>query len=326
MIRAGRPLPTMSLNKRPSGATLFAAVALAWVGLALPGAARGEGTPAAPPPAESASKPMPALTASPAVMMAAMARELDKQPGQAVLVLQTITITQGEMADVIRAMPASAANLGFAVVSRRALDVLIAQKTLVLNALKEGVDKDPAFIRGLNVLRDKALADIWLARKADLAVTDQALHARYDRDVAGKPNPDEVRARVIVVPTIEEARLVIGKAQSGADFAELARGYSTDGTASRGGDLGYVTLEAVTPEIGHIAFALNPGQITAFPTRTSAGYLVLRVESRRQRGTPSFDEARPGLETALRAEATRAAIDDVMSHVTIAKPADLSKK
>jgi peptidyl-prolyl cis-trans isomerase C len=326
MIRAGRPLPTISLNKWRPGATVLGAIALAWVELVQPGAALGEGTPAVPLPAEPASKPMPALTAYPAVMMAAMARELDKQPDQAVLVLQNITITQGEMADVIRAMPASAANLGFAVVSRRALDVLIAQKTFVFNALKDGVDKDPAFIRSLNVLRDKALADVWLGRKADLAVTDQALHARYDRDVARKPNPDEVRARVIVVPTVEEARLVISKAQSGADFAELARGYSSDGTASGGGDLGYVTLEAVTPEIGHIAFALNPGQVSAFPIRTPAGYLILRVEGRRQRGTPTFDEARPGLEVALRAEATRAAIDDVMSHVKIAKPADSAKK
>lgn len=99
-------------------------------------------------------------------------------------------MTRGEMADVIRAMPRARATR----VSRRALDILVARKTYVSNALKDGVDKDPAFVRSLNVLDDKSLADVWLARKADLAVTDQALHARYGRDIVGKSNPDEVRA------------------------------------------------------------------------------------------------------------------------------------
>lgn len=200
--------------------------------IVLSGAAFAQGTSVI----TSTTKPTPDLIAYPAVMMAAMARELDKLPDQAVLILGTMTITRGEMADVIRAMPPSAANLGFSVASHRALDVLVAQKTFILNALRDGVDKDPAFTRSLNVLREKALADVWLARKGDLAVTDTALHARYDRTIAGKSNPDKVRARVIVVATEEEAHSLIGKAQSGADFADLARGYSTDGTAAQGGD------------------------------------------------------------------------------------------
>lgn len=297
--------------------------ALACAGLMLSGAAHAQGTT---PQADAAHEPMRPLIAYPATIMAAMAHELDKQPDQAVLVMQTMTITQGEMADVIRAMPVSAANLGFAVVSRRALDTLIAQKTFVLNAMKDGVDKDPAFVRGLSALREKALADVWLARKADAAVTDQALHARYDRDIAGKPAPDEVRARVIVVPDEDQARGIISKLQDGVDFAEQARAKSKDGTAPEGGDLGYVTQEAVSPEIGHIIFALNPGQVTAFPVRTAAGFVILRVEGRRQRAAPTFAEARPGLEAALRGDATRAAIDKVLSHVKIAKPADPAEK
>jgi peptidyl-prolyl cis-trans isomerase C len=270
--------------------------------------------------------PMPTIQHNPAETMAAMARELDKHPDQGVLVLENITITQADMADVIRTMPPSLANLGFQAVTQRALDVLVAQKAMVLNALKAGLDKDPTVLRKTAVLHDKALSDAWLAKIGDAAVNDKALHERYDRDVAGKPGPDEVRARVIVVPTQDEARLIIGKIQGGGDFAELARTYSKDGTAAQGGDLGYVTLEGVTPEIGHIMFALAPGQITAFPTWTPAGYFIIRVEGRRQRGTPTFDEARGRLEGTLRSEADRAAIENIMAHVKMAKPAGPPKK
>ena len=59
--------------------------------------------------------------------------------------------------------------------------------------------------------------------------------------------------------------------------------------------------------------------------KTLAGYFILRVEGRRQRGTPSFEEARPQLEASLRGEAIRDAIQDVLAHIKmapVAKPAD----
>jgi peptidyl-prolyl cis-trans isomerase C len=261
--------------------------------------------------------------------MAAMARELDKNPDQGVFVLETITITQGEMADVIRSMPVSLASLGYAEVSKRAIETLVSQKAMVLNALKEGLDKDPSVIRRTKTLRDRVLADAWLNRKGDAAITDHALHTLYVRDIAGKPGPYEVRARLILVPTEDEARTIIEKAQSGADFADLARQYSKDGSAANGGDLGYATLGALSPEIGSAAFALQLGQITPFPLKTLAGYFILRVEGRRQRGTPTFDEARPQLEAALRADAIREAIQDVLAHIKmapIAKPAESPKQ
>jgi peptidyl-prolyl cis-trans isomerase C len=187
-----------------------------------------------------------------------------------------------------------------------------------LNARKEGLDKDPAVIRRENIATERVLSDAWLARKGDAAVTDQALRVRYARDVAGRPGPVEVRARLILVPTVEEARDIIGKAQAGADFGELARTLSKDASAINGGDLGYVGQEAVAPEIGPIMFALLPGQVTTFPMKSPAGYYILRVEGRRQRATPSFEEARPGLERALRAEAAQTAISSVLAGIKMA--------
>jgi peptidyl-prolyl cis-trans isomerase C len=173
-------------------------------------------------------------------------------------------------------------------------------------------------IRRQQIATDRVLSDAWLARKGDAAVTEAALHARYDRDVAGRPGPVEVRARLIVVLTAEEADSIIAKVRAGADFAELARTYSKDGSAAQGGDLGYVPLDAVSPEIGPVIFALAPGQMTAFPLPSPAGYYILRVEGRRQRATPTFEEARPSLERALRAEATQSAIGSVLADIKIA--------
>jgi len=303
------------------------AVLLACLGLALSGPVLADGAPAATPPA-SPQFTAPQVVPNPDAIMAEMAHELDKHPNQGVFVLETLTITQGEVADVIRSMPVAMAGLGYAEVYKRAVDTMVGQKAMVLNALKAGLDKDPSVIRRTAALHDRALADAWLTRQGDTAITDAALHARYDRDVAGKPGPIEVRARLIVVPTEDEARTVIEKAQNGADFAELAKTYSKDGSAAKGGDLGYAPFEALTPEVGAVAFALQLGQVTSYPVRTTTGYFVLRVEGRRQRATPTFDEIKPRLESAIRAEAIRTAIQNVMAHIKmapVAKPNDAPK-
>jgi peptidyl-prolyl cis-trans isomerase C len=286
-------------------------------------AAPGDATaPAAPPPP---ARPAPEILPDPGAIMRAMANELDKHPDQGVFVLETITITQGEMADVIRSMPPYLASLGYNEVSRRAIETLVAQKAMVLNALKLGLDKDATVIRKENALKDRALADAWLSRVGDEAVTDKALHAKYDETIAGKPGPTEVRARLILVPTEEQARSIIEEAQKGADFGDLAKQYSKDGSASKGGDLGYASRDAMSQEIGAVAFATNLGQVTPFPTATQAGWVVLRVEGRRQRATPSFEDAKPRLEAAVRSEAIANTIQAVLAHIKMAPVATPAK-
>jgi len=309
-IRGG-PASTQADAKR------IAAAVLMYGGLALFAQARGADTPAAPAVAPAAIEPLPPLAANPAETMAAMARELDRNAATVVLMIETTPITQAEMADVVRSMPVSFASLGFAEVSRRALDILVSQKAMALNARKDGIDKDEAVGRQQKAAADRVLADAWLTRQADAAVTDQALRARYDREIAGRPGPEEVRVRLILSPTEEEARAIIAKARDGADFASLAKTYSKAPNAARGGDLGFASFDALAPEIASVVFSLSPGEVSAFPVRSPAGFFVLRVEGRRQKGTPTFDEARPGLEREIRAEAISTAIQSVMDHIKV---------
>jgi peptidyl-prolyl cis-trans isomerase C len=198
---------------------------------------------------------------------------------------------------------------------KHVLDVLVREKVMVLKARELGLDKDPAVIQKGHIAFEKILAEEWLSRKADAAVTEAALHARYDSEIAGKPGADEVRARVILVPTQAEAQELIEKAKAGADFGDLARQYSKDPTAPEGGDLGFVPLEAVSPEVGSAMFALYPGQVTPYPVRGMAGYFILRVEGRRQRATPTFEEARDKLAHDLRTVAVTGAITSLLKEI-----------
>jgi len=127
-------------------------------------------------------------------------------------------------------------------------------------------------------------------------LTDKALHATFDALVAGRAAPEEVRARVIMVDTQNEATVLIGRLHQGANFADLARDFSKDGTAQDGGDLGFARLDMLSPEVGAVMFALAPGQLSEYPVRSRNAWFVLRVEERRQPPSPAFEAARGALE------------------------------
>jgi len=111
-----------------------------------------------------------------------------------------------------------------------------------------------------------------------------------ERRGAGLAAPvTQTRARHILVKTSEvvsEAdalRRLAGLRQriaGGTDFAELARLNSEDGTAARGGELGWVHPGDTVPEFERAMNALKPGELSE-PVRTPFGFHLIQVQERR---------------------------------------------
>lgn len=68
---------------------------------------------------------------------------------------------------------------------------------------------------------------------------------------------------------------------NGADFAEIARQSSEDGSAANGGDLGWVNPGDTVPEFEKAMNALKPGEISA-PVHTPFGWHIIQVIERRK--------------------------------------------
>ncbi|MCA3863651.1 MAG: peptidyl-prolyl cis-trans isomerase, partial [Burkholderia sp.] len=65
------------------------------------------------------------------------------------------------------------------------------------------------------------------------------------------------------------------------DFAKFARTYSQDGSASQGGDLGWISPGETVPEFERAMNNLQDGQISQ-PIRTEYGYHLIQVLNRRE--------------------------------------------
>lgn len=94
----------------------------------------------------------------------------------------------------------------------------------------------------------------------------------------------QVRARHILVVDSVTAENMIERLKNGADFAELAREFSTDtGSGAQGGDLGWFGKNAMIPEFEAAVFALeNPGDFTLEPVQSTFGFHIIQLMGKRE--------------------------------------------
>lgn len=74
---------------------------------------------------------------------------------------------------------------------------------------------------------------------------------------------------------LETAKEVIKKLDEGKDFAELAKEYSKDGSASDGGNLGRFGHGDMVEEFEEAAYKLEVGKYTKEPVKTKFGYHII---------------------------------------------------
>jgi peptidyl-prolyl cis-trans isomerase C len=200
------------------------------------------------------------------------------------------------------------------------LDQVIDGRALVSEAHRSGLDKDPAVQRLVAAAEDRALQTALLSQAVGPAITDDALRARYDSEIAGKPGDEEVHARHILVGSEAEAKKIIADLKGGADFAALAKQYSKDPSGTQqGGDLGFFKKDEMVPEFATVAFALQPGQVTQTPVHSQFGWHVIQVVERRRADPPDFDQARDQLRQRTIQEGVQKVVAKARSSVAVEK-------
>ena len=164
--------------------------------------------------------------------------------------------------------------------------------------------------------RHKALMEALLQDAGKAAMTDDAMHKIYDEAIKQTPNEEEVHARHILVATEGEAKDIEAQLKKGTDFATLAKEKSKDPGAAEGGDLGYFTKEQMVPEFAEAAFKLEKGQ-TSDPVKTQFGWHIIKLEDKRIKPTPTFDQVKGQLQSYVARRAQAELVDNLRKTATI---------
>ena len=159
----------------------------------------------------------------------------------------------------------------------------------------------------LEFARKKLLMSALLNKVGRAAITDDAMKKVYDDAVKQVPAEEEVHARHILIradagdekaskAAEDKIKAVIARLQKGEDFVKVAGEVTEDPSGkANGGDLGYFGKEQMVPEFADAAFTLDKGKISE-PVKTQFGWHVLKVEDKRTKPAPTYDEVKPQVE------------------------------
>jgi peptidyl-prolyl cis-trans isomerase C len=203
----------------------------------------------------------------------------------------TAEILRSDVTAAIQELPAQYRAMPEAQLFPMMVDQLVDRLAVAALARSNGLDKDPAVQRAIARAADEVLQNAELRREIEPAISDAALHARYDAEIAGKPGETEVHAAHILVKTEAEAEDIIKQLKGGADFAALAKARSSDPGAAEGGDLGFFKKSEMVPEFADAAFALKPGEISDKPVKSQFGWHVIKVIATRQAPPETYEQA-----------------------------------
>lgn len=147
---------------------------------------------------------------------------------------------------------------------------------------------------------------------ASINVTDEQLRTAYAGALDNFRMPERVRARHILLKTEgksdAEKKALQAKAEdllkqlkNGADFAELAKKNSQDGSAENGGDLGWFVRNQMVPEFDSVAFTLKPKELSGVVT-TQFGYHIIQVTDKEAAKLKPFEEVKDELAKEVRSQ------------------------
>ena len=165
----------------------------------------------------------------------------------------------------------------------RFLDLLTNYKLKLRDAHDRNLMNDSDVVSELREYRGSLASTFMLDRD----LTDPGIRRLYER------RKEEIRAQLILLSlkpdaTPEETLIVytkamelIKRAKGGEAFDVLATQFSEDPSGkSNGGDLYYFTSGQLTGALENTAYGLQKGEVSSLPSKSSFGYLILKVTDR----------------------------------------------
>lgn len=217
---------------------------------------------------------------------------------------------------------------------KKGIEVSAGEVDAAIDKLRSVFDSPEAFVRRLETegyneesyrkhVAGMLAADKYMdrIRAAVPPVSDDELETYYRDNEYRLTFPEQVRVRHILLTwkplgtkddraAIREQMVpILERARKDEDFAALAREFSEDyETKGKGGDTGFFHRGQRPPAFEHVAFSLQPGEISDM-VETPFGVHIIRLEEHRPAQLLPLDEVREKLRDHVYQERVEAAVD-----------------
>jgi len=154
----------------------------------------------------------------------------------------------------------------------------------------------------LRLQEDNLLAQALIRQEREnFAPTEAAQKAEYEQALPAIASK-QYKARHILVPEKAQADKLLADIKAGKDFDELAKANSIDGSASKGGDLGWFIATQMVEPFANAVKALEVGKMSDAPVKTQFGWHIIKLDDTRTVEPPKFEDMQERIIGALQME------------------------
>ncbi|WP_371224760.1 peptidylprolyl isomerase [Roseovarius sp. 2305UL8-3] len=263
---------------------------------------------------------LPAIALAATLPFATMAHAQDAVSADTVVAsVNGKDITVGHMIALREGLPPHYSQLPPDQLFKGILDQLV-QQALLAETLKDDLPSRAQLL--IENETRSIMAGAAFQRLQPNAASEEDIQAAYD----AKYNPDtpvtEYRAAHILVETEDEAKDLISKLDDGADFAVLAREFSTGPSGPSGGSLGWFGPGTMVEPFFDAVLALEAGEVSP-PVETQFGWHVITLQETRSKDLPKLEDVRSQLEEEIFQQAFEDMMKKLEAQSDVVRP-DLS--
>lgn len=242
------------------------------------------------------------------------------KPGVVVAKVNNQPVTMGDLQAFVKMIPPQYQQMPMETLYPQLVQQLVVAKLVEAKANSLNMANDPEVLEKIEQAKKQIIEGMFIQREVNKRVNDAKLKEAYQAYIKENPSEDEVHAKHILVESEDAAKAIISKLNesNGKNFEDLAKSSSKDvNSGKNGGDLGYFTKSEMIPEFSNAAFAMSKGSYSSTPVKSSFGWHIIKIEDKRKRPQPTFDELKPQLGAQLSRAAYQDIVTDLQKNATI---------
>lgn len=210
---------------------------------------------------------------------------------------------------------------------------LLVQRLVLKEATDQKWQEQPAVVSKLARVRDSTLTESYLESVCQPAADypgEEEIKAAYEARREAMQQPRSFRLAQIFIASSPGSEKKLGEVKSllkpkEADFASLAQTHSQESvSASRGGEIGWVTEDQIQPELREQVTRLKLREVSK-PIQLKDGWHILKLLDARAAFTPMIEQVRAQLVKQLRQEKLSANTQAYLARLLKEHPLELNK-
>jgi len=145
-----------------------------------------------------------------------------------------------------------------------------------------------------------------------IKITDEEIANYYNTHLDEFVIPEKVQISEIVVESKEKADEILNRLRLGELFEEIAERESIAPTREKRGEIGWVDVEKLNPEVAALLSKVKPGEILGNIIKTDMGYHIIKLTGKTEKRILTLAEATPIIKNLLLSQKKKMEVENLM--------------